>query len=689
MTDLRGLMHGWLKSGRAGTFVLVVGMAVLTLLIATVDRTVAPLPNPGTLYLPLIAMLAYHWGWRLALIGAGLELFCVYYFFLPPLYTLKPLTPLQTAQLAVLAFGTGFVLALVQLARSRRGLAEREAGRFAALNRIGASLASELDEARLLRLIAATARDLTGAEFAAFTLRPVNEIGRPVVPAEGNLFRLAAVVGVTPEQEALLQRISLGGEGLLAPIFRHGMSVRVADALALATSSVHSAAASPAHSGIESARETARRAALNYAHGLQSQEELHYVGIPRGHPVVRSFLGAPLLDTDGQVRGGLLLGHSQPDQFGEEDESLLVGLAAQAAVALENVRLYRGARVQAQELDATFESIADGIALVTAEGEVLHENAAAQRLRVALEHAEGSAATNGLLGAAAARALLGGDRNSLAVSIPADNGAPREYLVSAAPLQSQDQTRHPDPTSAIATPPSLSAVVVFHDVTEANRLIAEQHARAEAESRLALLQLVVEELPSGVYLVRGRDARLVLANRAAADVWGASWPSGQAMSEFLITSGTRIFAADGHLLAAEELGTLQAVRTGTAIRHYQETIRHPNGTTLPILMNVVALQSGALAFDSGDAEAGGTSGPSLEPAALVVLQDLTALNESERLKDDFIGIAAHELRNPMAALKGFAQMLTVQTARGHGPALAEWQQEAVRAIDQATARLIE
>lgn len=63
--------------------------------------------------------------------------------------------------------------------------------------------------------------------------------------------------------------------------------------------------------------------------------------------------------------------------------------------------------------------------------------------------------------------------------------------------------------------------------------------------------------------------------------------------------------------------------------------------------------------------------------------------EAERVKDEFIGIAAHELRNPLAALKGFADMLRVQTARGRGPTLADWQTEAIESIDQAANRLVE
>jgi PAS domain-containing protein len=200
-------------------------------------------------------------------------------------------------------------------------------------------------------------------------------------------------------------------------------------------------------------------------------------------------------------------------------------------------------------------------------------------------------------------------------------------------------------------------VIVWQDVTEAHRLLAVQRAHAEADARRALLQTVIDALPSAVYLVRGPDARLVLANRAAADVWGAPWPEAQPMRDFLAASGTHIFSADGRPLAPEELATLRAVLSGQAVRHYQEVIRHSDGSALPILLNAIALDALVLGWPmSGVAgaapEATNESPPipvteqPIERAALVVLQDVTALKEAERLKDEFIGIAAHELRTP-------------------------------------------
>ena len=221
--------------------------------------------------------------------------------------------------------------------------------RSVTLSRVGIALMRALDETRLVE----TACELTGAEFAAFTLRPVNDEGEPLVPAEGSRFHPAAVVGVTPEQEALFRRMPLGGEGLLAPIFRHGVPVRVADALA------HLSQPEQTRATGQRNRDAARQAAFDYAHGQLSKEGLRSMGVPRGHPVVRSFLGVPLLDRTGEVRGGLLLGHSEPEQFTQADEDVLVGLAAQAAVALENARLYHAAQVQAQDPGA--EAVALGM----------------------------------------------------------------------------------------------------------------------------------------------------------------------------------------------------------------------------------------------------------------------------------------------------------------------------------------
>jgi len=231
-------------------------------------------------------------------------------------------------------------------------------------------------------------------------------------------------------------------------------------------------------------------------------------------------------------------------------------------------------------------------------------------------------------------------------------------------------------------------LLAMEDLTERRRLEQiEQRVRAETEVRLALLQRILDELPSSVYLVRGSDARLVLANHASTNLWGASWLPGQPMAKFLTANGIRIFDVDGRPLPLAQFATLRAVGQGETVRQHQEVIRHPDGTALPVLVNAVGFDASYLLPVSSFSFPSGHSTVEEERAALVVHQDVSALKDAEQLKDEFLSIAAHELRTPLAVLRGFAQTLLVQTGRGRGPQLADWQTEALQDIDVAVSRL--
>lgn len=235
----------------------------------------------------------------------------------------------------------------------------------------------------------------------------------------------------------------------------------------------------------------------------------------------------------------------------------------------------------------------------------------------------------------------------------------------------------------------LTAILeINRDITERRHLEqATQALHAQTVARLDVLQQIMDALPSSIYLVYGPDARLLLANRAATSVWGAMWRIDQPMQEFLATNGIEVFDAQGRPLAPRHFATLRAVQEGETVVHHQETIRRPNGSILPVLVNAVPLDSsqwGNLAREETESTAQHTP---LESVALVVHQDVSALKEAEYLKDEFIGVAAHELRNPLAVLKGFAEMLMYQTARGKGAKLTPWQTEALEEIDEATSRL--
>lgn len=73
------------------------------------------------------------------------------------------------------------------------------------------------------------------------------------------------------------------------------------------------------------------------------REPPHY-GMPKGHLPVRSYLAVPVISRAGTVIGGLFFGHRDPGRFTDQHERMAKALAAQAAVAIDNARLFQRTR---------------------------------------------------------------------------------------------------------------------------------------------------------------------------------------------------------------------------------------------------------------------------------------------------------------------------------------------------------
>jgi PAS domain S-box-containing protein len=74
-----------------------------------------------------------------------------------------------------------------------------------------------------------------------------------------------------------------------------------------------------------------------------------YNGMPEGHLPVRSYLAVPVKSRSGEVLGGLFFGHPEPGKFTARHEELLIGIAAQAAIGIDNARLYDAAQREIAE----------------------------------------------------------------------------------------------------------------------------------------------------------------------------------------------------------------------------------------------------------------------------------------------------------------------------------------------------
>jgi signal transduction histidine kinase/CheY-like chemotaxis protein len=79
-------------------------------------------------------------------------------------------------------------------------------------------------------------------------------------------------------------------------------------------------------------------------------------GMPPGHLPVRSYLAASVISRSGEVIGGLFFGHATPGMFNTRTEELIGTFAGQAAIAIDNARLYDMAQKAAQERESLLAS---------------------------------------------------------------------------------------------------------------------------------------------------------------------------------------------------------------------------------------------------------------------------------------------------------------------------------------------
>jgi signal transduction histidine kinase len=171
-------------------------------------------------------------------------------------------------------------------------------------------------------------------------------------------------------------------------------------------------------------------------------------GFPDGHPPMGSFLGVPIRIRD-EVYGNLYLTEKRNGgQFDEEDEAVLVALAAAAGVAIENARLYDEARRQQRWLTASSQvtstllsgaDLSEALELITASA---LEMAGADLVVLALPTADGTQLQIEHAAGEDAAAALG-------LVLPASGSVSGQVLTSGA-LLSVDDFRHDERVARVA-----------------------------------------------------------------------------------------------------------------------------------------------------------------------------------------------------------------------------------------------
>ena len=166
-------------------------------------------------------------------------------------------------------------------------------------------------------------------------------------------------------------------------------------------------------------------------------------------------------------------------------------------------------------------------------------------------------------------------------------------------------------------------------ITNARRYGDEQRAKADLEA-------LVNTSPVGVLVIDAVTREVVKINHEARRIIGCA--SGDRSDCARALERVQFRCMDGTVLPAGEVPYERAARTGEAVYAEELVICPASGDQVTTLVNTTPVLSEEEELI----------------AVVVTIQDITPLEELERLRTDFLGMVSHELRTPLTSIKGSA-----------------------------------
>ena len=157
----------------------------------------------------------------------------------------------------------------------------------------------------------------------------------------------------------------------------------------------------------------------------------------------------------------------------------------------------------------------------------------------------------------------------------------------------------------------------------------EQRARADLEA-------LIETSPVGVVVFEAGTGALVSINQEARRIVDGLRMPGRSPEKLLeVVTCQR---ADGHEVSLAEFPLAQQLSSAETVRAEEIVLSVPDGRRVKTLVNATPIRSA-----DGEVE-----------SVVVTMQDLAPLEDLERMRAEFLSMVSHELRAPLAAIKGSA-----------------------------------
>ncbi len=166
-------------------------------------------------------------------------------------------------------------------------------------------------------------------------------------------------------------------------------------------------------------------------------------------------------------------------------------------------------------------------------------------------------------------------------------------------------------------------------ITNARRYGEEQRAKADLEAFL-------NTSPVGVLAFDARSREVGRINHEARRIMGLQ--SGEEKDSADELGMVEFRRMDGTVMQPDEVPIERALRTGETVYAEELVIVRPSGDQVTTLINTTPIRS------EDDQLV----------AVVATIQDITPLEELERLRNDFLGMVSHELRTPLTSIKGSA-----------------------------------
>jgi len=175
------------------------------------------------------------------------------------------------------------------------------------------------------------------------------------------------------------------------------------------------------------------------------------------------------------------------------------------------------------------------------------------------------------------------------------------------------------------------------------------HARLHTavENERARMRTVLDQLPEGVVITEASDGHVSYANAAASSILDVPLKKliGAPLNRY--PHAHLVANLEGKLVLPWNFTVIQAL-CGETICSQETMVIKPDGS------NVVTLSSATpICTESG-----------VITGAATVFQDITAQKSIEQQKNEFLSIASHELRTPITAILGYAEILQLKTSQG-------------------------